>query len=646
MMGLSRNSFLALLIVLAGMATPLLGAVQSSETRTFDYHPNDTLIIQNDYGRVQVRTWDQPRLQIRIRRFANRKSDLEEVVVTAKKVQSKILLNAYFYKYDSQSVYLEVQAPADLNLVVWGINPAVEVSGLSGFVHVYTLTGLITASDLTSSVALTTETGSVLFSARRQPNRDIRLASIQGSVRCQLNPALNLRSWLRAGARLSWNNEIEMTQGQLERQLGVGGPLLHAGSMEGNVSIELNLESQAPDLASVKPAAASRKQMAASADDARPWPNPVADRPLNQPSPRRLPQDSQSLSAKSGDKRSTDSAKTQTSSVPSPDQPAPIQDVDYSGDATEIGYSLKVDVNWTYLNVSVRDYYTNRSVPNLVQDDFIVFEDGIEQRIEKFESHETPFNLLLLLDVSGSTRSHINLIKTASIEFTREIKPNDKIGLATFNSRPRLIQDFTNDRLQVAQSIERVRSGGNTAFYDALDTSIHDYMAGVKGRKAIVVFTDGVDGQLTGDSGSKNTFSDLFRSIQEIDTIIYTIFLDTEKGKRRSNRRRNTIDILADIIRGGGVPVLDPHEAYTVARNQLERIADQTGGRTYLPRDIYDLDRAYSEIADDLRIQYWLAYSSSLTENDKRWREVQVKVLGRDDLAVRTRKGYYAGSRS
>ncbi len=646
MMGLSRNSFLTLLIVLAGMATPLLGAVRSSETRTFDYHPNDTLIIQNDYGRVQVRTWNQPRLQIRIRRFANRKSDLEEVVVTARKAQSKILLNAYFYKYDSQSVYLEVQAPADLNLVVWGINPAVEVSGLSGFVHVYTHTGLITASDLTSSVALTTETGSVLFSARRQPNRDIRLESIQGSVRCQLNPALNLRSWLRAGARLSWNNEIEMTQGQLERQLGVGGPLLHAGSMEGNVSIELNLESQGPDLASVKPAAASRKQMAASADDARPWPNPVADRPLNQPSPRRLPQDPQSLSAKSGDKRSTDSAKTQTSSVPSPDQPAPIQDVDYSGDATEIGYSLKVDVNWTYLNVSVRDYYTNRSVPNLVKDDFIVFEDGIEQRIEKFESHETPFNLLLLLDVSGSTRSHINLIKTASIEFTREIKPNDKIGIATFNSRPRLIQDFTNDRLQVAQSIERVRSGGNTAFYDALDTSIHDYMAGVKGRKAIVVFTDGVDGQLTGDSGSKNTFSDLFRSIQEIDTIIYTIFLDTEKGKRRSNRRRNTIDILADIIRGGGAPVLDPHEAYTVARNQLERIADQTGGRTYLPRDIYDLDRAYSEIADDLRIQYWLAYSSSLTENDKRWREVQVKVLGRDDLAVRTRKGYYAGSRS
>ncbi len=646
MMGLSRNSFLTLLIVLAGMATPLLGAVQSSETRTFDYHPNDTLIIQNDYGRVQVRTWNQPRLQIRIRRFANRKSDLEEVVVTARKAQSKILLNAYFYKYDSQSVYLEVQAPADLNLVVWGINPAVEVSGLSGFVHVYTHTGLITASDLTSSVALTTETGSVLFSARRQPNRDIRLESIQGSVRCQLNPALNLRSWLRAGARLSWNNEIEMTQGQLERQLGVGGPLLHAGSMEGNVSIELNLESQAPDLASVKSAAASRKQMAASADDARPWPNPVADRPLNQPSPRQLPQDPQSLSAKSGDKRSTDSAKTQTSSVPSPDQPAPIQDVDYSGDATEIGYSLKVDVNWTYLNVSVRDYYTNRSVPNLVKDDFIVFEDGIEQRIEKFESHETPFNLLLLLDVSGSTRSHINLIKTASIEFTREIKPNDKIGIATFNSRPRLIQDFTNDRLQVAQSIERVRSGGNTAFYDALDTSIHDYMAGVKGRKAIVVFTDGVDGQLTGDSGSKNTFSDLFRSIQEIDTIIYTIFLDTEKGKRRSNRRRNTIDILADIIRGGGAPVLDPHEAYTVARNQLERIADQTGGRTYLPRDIYDLDRAYSEIADDLRIQYWLAYSSSLTENDKRWREVQVEVLGRDDLAVRTRKGYYAGSRS
>lgn len=636
---LFRNNRWALLTVLAGVATPLLAAVQSSETRTFDYRPNDTLIIQNDYGRVQVRTWDQPRLQVRVRRFATRKTDLEQVVVTAQKTRSKILFKAHFQNHDSQSVYLDVHAPPDLNLVVWGVNPAVEVSGLSGFVHVYTHTGLITASDLTSAVSLITETGSVLFNARRQPTQDIRLESIQGSVRCQLNPALNLRSWLRAGAQLSWNNEIEMTHGQLERQLGVGGPLLHAGSVEGNVSIQLNLKGQAADLGAVISTDGSGKRTSAR-DANRTLANPIGDQTN---SPRRLPKKPLLQSSNKAGNGSTYSAKTPRPSNSSRDQPALNQDGDYPGD---FGYSLKVEVNWTHLNVSVRDSYTNRSVPNLVKEDFIVFEEGIEQRIEKFESYETPFNLLLLLDVSGSTRSHINLIKAASIEFTRETKANDKIGVATFNSRPRLIQDFTNDRLQVAQSIERVRSGGNTAFYDALATSIHDYMANVEGRKAIVVFTDGVDGRLTGNSGSKTSFSDLFQSIREIDTIIYTIFLDTETGTRQPRRSRNAIDILADIIRGGRVPVLDSQQAYTAARNQLERIAEQTGGRSYLPRNIYDLDRTYGEIADDLRVQYWLAYNSNLTVNDKRWREIQVKVLGRNDLVVRTRKGYYAPSRS
>jgi VWFA-related protein len=180
-------------------------------------------------------------------------------------------------------------------------------------------------------------------------------------------------------------------------------------------------------------------------------------------------------------------------------------------------------------------------------------------------------------------------------------------------------------------------------------------MRDLEGRKAIVVFTDGVDNQLTGDfgNGSEITFRELFREIQEEDTLIYTIFLDTEDEHGRSpipNRRNqgNLGGILADIILGrggkGGSPPWggggDP--AYAEARRELELVAEQTGGRMYAPRDINDLIMVYSEIADDLRIQYTLGYHSSHPVHDGKWREIDVKVVNRPELAVRARKGYYS----
>jgi VWFA-related protein len=319
------------------------------------------------------------------------------------------------------------------------------------------------------------------------------------------------------------------------------------------------------------------------------------------------------------------------------------------------GYSLKVDVNWSYLNVAVRDPYTNRSVPDLGVDDFVVYEDGQLQRIEKFDSIEAPFSLLLLLDVSGSTKDSMDLIKDASVAFTQEINPSDQIAVATFNSRTRLVQDFTNDRRAIERSIRQIRSGGGTAFYDALETSINDYMAGMEGRKAIVVFSDGEDNQLTGDynDGSTTTFPELYRDIQEVDTIIYTIFLSNGNGPAVPVRGRpgqrgggSVIDILEDIMRGGTMPggSRNGPDTGAIARDQMQQIANQTGGRMYAPRDIYDLRNSYSEIADDLRVLYTLAYNSTNPVNDGRWREIRVQMRYQKNLAVRTRKGYYSRS--
>jgi Ca-activated chloride channel homolog len=268
---------------------------------------------------------------------------------------------------------------------------------------------------------------------------------------------------------------------------------------------------------------------------------------------------------------------------------------------------------------------------------------------------------MLLMDVSGSTEPYMKLMKQAATDFTRQLNQNDRVAIATFSSGTQLVQGFTSDRQQVVRAINRLHSGGGTAFYDALMTCVDQYMHNIEGRKAIVVFTDGVDNQLMGNrsQGSVTTFAQLYRRVQEVDTIVYTIFLDSEgmmpqtmPGQRWPGGGG----------RGGGIgfpfpfpfptpgptgrpvpmPGNDERAVYETARGQLETIAEQTGGRMYSPRRAEDLSGAYAEIADDLRIQYLVNYSSANPERDNRWRAIRVQVRDHPEVVVRTRKGYYA----
>jgi VWFA-related protein len=427
---------------------------------------------------------------------------------------------------------------------------------------------------------------------------------------------LSFRGWARAGGNLSWNQETPTADRFMERQVGLGGPLCAAVSLRGDVDFRLADSPVAPP-ADERPAPAETKQSPPAAGPAPDSPTPTG------------------------------------TGVP------PAQRTGTAGEESagvvNTGYKVKVDVDLVHLNVSVRERATNRSVPDLQRDDFEVLEDGVRQTIGRFEPTEAPFHLLLLLDVSGSTQEFLDLIKEASVQFTRQINAQDRIAVAAFNSRLRLHQEFSNDREEIRQSINRIRSGGGTAFYDALAGCLEQHLRHIEGRKAVVVFTDGVDNQLAGNpaDGSYITFNQLYRKIEESDSLVYTIFLDAQDGVQRrptSGRRPpgGIGDILGDILKGripsrspgGAGPDADVRDE---ARRQLEMIADQTGGRMYYPRRIEDLDDAYSEIADDLRVQYALAYNSTNAERDGKWRKVEVSVLNRPDVAVRTRKGYYAG---
>jgi VWFA-related protein len=311
------------------------------------------------------------------------------------------------------------------------------------------------------------------------------------------------------------------------------------------------------------------------------------------------------------------------------------------------GYSIKVNVNTVLLNVSVQDRRTNRSIAGLKKEDFLVYEDGVLQQIDRFQPSDESLNVLLLLDVSGSTGLFLQLMKAASIDFVRSIKSNDRVAIATFSSRVDLVQKFSSDRARVEQAIRQIWAGGGTSFYDALMTCITEYIAGVDGRTAIVLFTDGIDNQLDGGypAGSQTTFDELYRGIQETEPMIYPIFLDTiglgsVANGGTAKKRAPTLERIDSNPSSGNAQ--GEFAAYELAMRQLQMIADQTGGRMYSPRKIEELAGIYSEIAGDLRIQYLLGYNPADGVRDDRWREIKVKIKSLPEAVVRTRKGYYA----
>jgi len=624
-----RRAVMLLSVVLVFLARFSFGFDSPVDVRRFPVSPGDTLVVQLDYGKVSVHPRPSGEMEAHLTKQAKTAQQLENIEIIGQKQGNKIYLNSYFYSYQGESVSADIWAPPDLNIVVWGANPDIQIAGMSGYVRVQSLSGAINADDLTASTSLMTDSGDIVYRARRQPGSDVRMESVTGSILCELKDDLNFRGWARAGGKLKWNGEIEMNEGSLERQIGLGGPLCYASSLKGQVEFRL------------------RSQLAERSAEPAP---PVLSPPPAPPQPR----------------ADSESAAQSTVILPPPNhgQGQSSSQGSVSRDASgtySTGYKLKLDVEWIYLNASVRDRKTNRSVPNLQKTDFQVYEDGNPQEIGRFLETEEPFHLLLLLDVSGSTQEYLEMIQDASIQFTRQIGPEDQIAVATFNSNYRLRQDFTSDRGRAVNAIEQIRSGGGTAVYDALLEAVN-HISRVEGRKAIVLFSDGVDNQLEGNTGdgSRSTFPQLYREIQEADALIYTIFLNTE-GSASAPRRSGggVIDILGDILRGGGIGGRRPGggypsprrgggnaEAYEEARQQMEMIAEQTGARMYAPNRIQDLSGAYREIADDLRVQYTLGYNSTNPTKDGAWRKVKVAVVNRSDLVVRTRKGYYAGQQA
>ncbi|HVQ36117.1 MAG TPA: VWA domain-containing protein [Pyrinomonadaceae bacterium] len=335
-------------------------------------------------------------------------------------------------------------------------------------------------------------------------------------------------------------------------------------------------------------------------------------------------------------------------------QPSTAQ-VNDGPEEVDAGDVIKVNTTLVTLPVSVMDR-DGRYIPNLKKEDFRLWEEGVEQDVAFFSSVDKPFSLVLMIDTSGSTRFRLEDIQDAAITFVNQLRPDDQVMVVSFDDDVRVLSEFTSDRYRLRDAIRRTKTGNGTRLYDAVDMVMNERLSRVSGRKAIVLFTDGVD-----TTSRRGTYDSNVRDAEELDALVYPLQYDTFNdvggggGNWPGSSRGSTsaIDILGQILggmsrggggrsgRGGGGRggAGTSRGDYEVANRYLQELSDRTGARSYQADSIQNLGSAFAKIAEELRRQYSLGYYPKNPAQVGERRQVRVKV-DQPNLAVRTRDSY------
>lgn len=267
-----------------------------------------------------------------------------------------------------------------------------------------------------------------------------------------------------------------------------------------------------------------------------------------------------------------------------------------------------------------------RYVTDLKEPDFKIFENGVEQEVGFFAAVSEPINVALMLDTSGSTRDKLDRIKEAASVFLDQLRPQDRVSIVVFEEDVRVATPLTSDRARLRQALDSLTPGQYTQVFEAVHTVAEELFAGVEGRKAAILFTDGVD-----TSSAIATFDDSLDEIARRQVIVYPIRYNTRPDvEMRISRERRAND---------GRPSLE--QAYHVADAYLYEIASRTGGRLHRADSLEDLPSAFAQIADELRHQYLLGYYPSDKDIDDADRRITVTVT-RPGVTVRAREVYRA----
>jgi VWFA-related protein len=289
--------------------------------------------------------------------------------------------------------------------------------------------------------------------------------------------------------------------------------------------------------------------------------------------------------------------------------PAPIQPNKNAND----GYYIRKDVEEVMLYATVVDP-KNHLVTNLDKTSFSVFEDGQPQQITSFRRDDIPVSMGILIDNSGSMRDKRPAVNQATLNLIRASNPQDEAFIVNFNDDAFLDQDFTSNIDLMREALERIEARGGTAIYDAVVASANQLTKGAKReKKVLLLVTDGED------NASRDNLEEAVKRVQDdAGPTVYTIGI---LGNDRQAKR---------------------------GRRALERLAAETGGVAYFPKDLGEVDAISRAVAHDIRNQYTIGYKPTRPQSQGGFRNVRVEARGADGrsrLQVRTRSGYFAGQK-
>jgi Ca-activated chloride channel family protein len=318
---------------------------------------------------------------------------------------------------------------------------------------------------------------------------------------------------------------------------------------------------------------------------------------------------------------------------------------------------------------------SGRPLTNLRAENFQVFEDGRPQKISNFATMEAPFEVALLLDTSGSTREEVGLIRRAALAFIKALRPGDRVSVLAFNTKQdgseklaavEIKSPLTDDPEELQAAVESIGASNGTPFYDSLERVAKDVFRDkprddVRGRRALVALTDGVD------STSESTFENARELLKRAGVVTYFVQVNTEDyvedrlmedcqdggalrlSRTQLQRYRRLIAPGADAEDFSNFCQMGQFERmhasrtlYQLARREMNALAQDSGGKTFPAVDLRDAQRAFRQVAADIGTQYSLGYYSTNTARDGGFRSIKVQVRGVKDAQVRAREGYQA----
>lgn len=307
-------------------------------------------------------------------------------------------------------------------------------------------------------------------------------------------------------------------------------------------------------------------------------------------------------------------------------------------------YNLRVDVGLVSLDVTVMDAQ-NQPLTSLLQRDFTVYEDGVEQEIKIFSALDTPYNILLLFDRSGSTADQWRTMQRAASSFIRNLRKQDRVALASFEDGLMMLSDWSGSHSTTDRALEELLNrgpGGGTNLYWSLERATQREFRGIEGRRAVVVLTDGRDNMLIKQTlatslpkSAQNDpgFQHSMAVIREARIPVYFVALNADKYSDDLGDDYHTLQYR--FPNSGSAQAL-----VAETRKRMELLAEVSGGRVFYPKRVQEIVPVYDQISRDMSTAYSLGYVSTHGNERGRSHNIEVRVRRSGSTVRQSRESY------